>query len=86
MCNCRKNLEQKLTAHYAAQMPEAKELDVKLTGYAFVIEGNVMKSKPVMPIEIRRTVLVKKTGAEKRKVEKSNMTFIFCPFCGEKLA
>lgn len=85
MCDCRRNLEQKLTARYASQMPEVKELDVRLAGYSFVIEGGVMKSRPVMPIEIRHTVAVKKTGAEKRKVKKSNMTFSFCPFCGEKL-
>jgi len=85
MCECKKNLEQKLNEHYAKQMPEAKELEVKLTGYAFVIEGNAMRQKPVMPVEIRHTVTAKKTGTTKRKIEESSMTFSFCPFCGESL-
>ncbi|MDH1253061.1 hypothetical protein N5C67_10390 [Comamonas thiooxydans] len=38
-----------------------------------------------MPVEIRHTVTVKATGADKRKTVDINMYFSHCPFCGEKL-
>ena len=85
MCDCRKTMEEKLTQHFTKQMPGAGDLEVKLTGYALMLEGNTLRSKPFMPVEIRHTVTVKKTGAGKRKVDKSSMTFRFCPFCGENL-
>lgn len=85
MCDCRKRIEEKLTKFQTEKMPESKDVEAKLMGYALMIEGNALISKPCMPIEVRHTVTVKKTGLEKRKVEKSNMTFSFCPFCGESL-
>ncbi|MFD2755693.1 hypothetical protein [Comamonas terrae] len=84
MCQCRQDIEQKLTEHYAAKLPHSREVDAKLTGYAITL-GTGLGIKPYMAAEIRHTVTIKKTGADKRKTEKVNMYFSHCPFCGEKL-
>ena len=84
MCGCRADIEKRLTDHSAAKLPESREVEVKLMGYALTL-GASLGIRAYMPAEIRHTVTVKKTGADKRKTEKINMFFSHCPFCGVKL-
>lgn len=85
MCDCRADIEKRLTAHYVPKLPDSRDLEARLMGYAITL-GSSLSVRAYMPAEIRHTVTVKKTGAEKRKTEKVNMYFSHCPFCGEKLA
>ena len=84
MCNCRADIEKKLTEHYAPKLPESRDVEAKLMGYALTL-GKCLAIQAYMPAEIRHTVTVKRTGADKRKTEKVNIYFSHCPFCGEKL-
>ena len=84
MCNCRADIEKKLVAHYSPKLPGSRDVEAKLMGYAITL-GKGLGIAPYMPVEIRHTVTIKKTGTDKRKTEKSNMYFSHCPFCGEKL-
>ena len=83
-CNCKHDIETRLTERFKEQAPEARSHAVKLTGYGLMLEGNTLKSKPHMPIELRAIHPLKK-GGEKEKTEKSFMVFNFCPFCGVSL-
>lgn len=85
MCDCRADIEKRLTTHYAQKLPESRDVEASLMGYAITLGSN-LSIRAYMPAEIRHTVTVKKTGADKRKTEKVNMYFSHCPFCGEKLA
>lgn len=84
MCDCRQDVEKRLTDHYAAKLGEARDVKAKLMGYAITFGAGV-GTRAYMPVEIGHTVTVKKTGEDKRKTEKVNMFFSHCPFCGEKL-
>lgn len=84
MCDCRKDLEQKLTERYQAQEPTARDHKVTLRGYGFVLEGNKFTERGCMTYETFALVPLKK-GGEKPKKTKGNMFFSFCPFCGEKV-
>ncbi len=85
MCECRSDIEQRITDRYATRMPESREVDATLMGYAITF-GDDLRVRAYMPVEIHHTATVKKTGVEKRKIEKVSMFFTYCPFCGEKLA
>ena len=85
MCDCRNRIEAMLTEHHAQQTPSARDHKAVLMGYGIKITRDLGMAESVfMPAELRSTVTVKKTGAEKRKVDKINMHFSHCPFCGEK--
>lgn len=84
MCECRERIEGKLKERHIHQNPQAKDHDAKLIGYGFRITDNGCQEACYMPAELRSTVTVKKTGAAKCKVDKINMHFTYCPFCGEK--
>lgn len=84
MCNCRTDIEKRLTDHYASKLSCSRDVDAKLMGYALRL-GKHIGLHPYMPVEIRHTVTVKATGADKRKTVNINMYFSHCPFCGEKL-
>ena len=86
MCDCRNRIETMLTQRHAQQTPQAKYHKAVLMGYGFKVTKDLGMAEAVfMPAELCSTVTVKKTGAEKRKVDKINMYFSHCPFCGEKL-
>ena len=86
MCDCRTQIETMLAERHAQQTPAAREHKAVLAGYGMKITKDLGVVEAVfMPAELRSTVTVKKTGAEKRKVERINMHFSHCPFCGEKL-
>lgn len=82
MCNCRTEIEKRLTEKFAQDEPEAREHKARLTGYALLF-GETLKEKGAMPIELTAIFPLKK-GGEKEKKSKSNMIFTYCPFCGEK--
>ena len=84
MCECRADIEKRITEHYASKLPDSRDVKGKLMGYAITL-GDSLGIKAYMPAEISHTVTIKKTGADKRKTEKVNMFFSHCPFCGEKL-
>lgn len=85
MCDCRNRIEAMLTDRYARQTPQAKDHKAVLMGYGLKITKDLGVAEAVfMPAELCSTVTVKKTGAERRKVDKINMHFSHCPFCGEK--
>ena len=83
-CTCCDDVEKRVIDNYTERFPNSKDVSAKLLGYAFVL-GGALGYKPYMPIEISHTVVIKKSGIEKRKTEKLNMFFNFCPFCGVTL-
>ncbi len=83
-CNCKKELEAKLTEHFKNNTPDASNHAVELKGYAIAIQENAMVQVGVMEYHATNDVPLKKGGA-KRKTTKGNMTFNFCPFCGVKV-
>ena len=83
MCECRADIEKRLVEHAQGKMPDARDVAAKLMGYGFVL-GGALSVRAFMPVELSHTTTIKKTGADKRKVEKMNMFFSYCPFCGEK--
>lgn len=85
MCDCRSKTEERLLARFKEQAPEARNHQVSLGGYGFVLVENRLDSFPYMPINCEAEHLVKKTGVWKAKKTSQNMMFNFCPFCGEKL-
>lgn len=85
MCDCRADIEKRLPTHYAPKLPDSRNLEASLMGYAITL-GSSLSVRAYMPAEIRHMFTAKKTGAEKRKTEKVSMYFSHCPFCGEKLA
>ena len=87
MCECRADIEAKLTKLHVEQNPSATQHSAHLIGYGFGITvDNKFVESIHMPVELRSTVVVKKTGLAKSKVDKMLMRFSYCPFCGEKLA
>lgn len=83
-CNCKTELEAKLTERFKAQTPDSRDHKVKLEGYGFGIINNTMILQPYMTYEAFSYVPLK-NGGEKPKKMKGNMMFSFCPFCGTSL-
>lgn len=83
MCDCRADIEKKLTDRYAATIPKGREHKVTLRGYGIVL-GAKVSERPYMPYEASACVPLVK-GGEKTKTEKGNMFFTYCPFCGVAL-
>jgi len=85
MCDCRRKTEERLLARFKEQTPEARNHQASLGGYGFVMTGNVLETKPYMPINAEAEYFVKKTGLWKTKKTTQNLMFNFCPFCGVSL-
>lgn len=83
MCDCRKDIEVKLTERFKEAAPDATGHEVALQGYGFAIVDSVMTMKPYMPYTTAADFPMKK-GGTKRKKQTGNMVFSFCPFCGEE--
>ncbi len=83
-CNCKSDLEKKLTEHYAGKLPKSTNVLAALMGYGIYLTDQGCEEKPHMPVEVRHTT-TSKAGVERTKTEKANMTFSFCPFCGTSL-
>jgi len=84
MCNCKKELEEKLTERFKEQSPSATDHDTKLQGYGFAIVGNAMKQLGYMTAK-QSAMAPLKSGVPKLKTTSLNMFFSYCPFCGEKV-
>lgn len=83
MCDCRKDLEEKLTDRFVENAPTATDHSVTLQGYGFAIVDNKMLCVPYMEASAT-AVYPLKNGGTKKKTLKQNMFFSFCPFCGAK--
>lgn len=82
-CNCKSDLEARLLDRAKEQLPDSKNHEVRMTGYALVFnDTNGMDFLGSMPVEIQHTVVVKKTGCDRVKKDKTNFIFTYCPFCG----
>lgn len=84
-CDCRKDIEQKLTKRYAEQVPEASNHQVSLQGYGFALADNTLVMRCVMAYEATATHCLKGGGTKQKKL-KGSMTFNYCPFCGKSAA
>lgn len=82
-CNCRAEIEAKLTERFKAQSPEATDHSVSLEGYGFGISDGGVVVRAMLPYGATATFPLKK-GGSKRKTVKGNMIFSYCPFCGMK--
>lgn len=80
-CNCRSELEEKLTERFKAAEPTLKHHVAELKGYGFGVVGNKMVITGCMPVEAtaERT---RKDGTTTVKKVRQTMVFSFCPFCG----
>lgn len=83
-CNCKTEIEAKLTENFKANKPEASEHSVSLEGYGFCIVNNTLTMKPTMPYKARASYPMK-AGGSKDKTLTGTMVFSFCPFCGVRL-
>ena len=83
-CDCKQNIEAKLTENFKTNTPESRDHKVELQGYGLCIADNTLKLQPYMTYEGFSYVPLKK-GGEKPKKVKGHMLFKFCPFCGEEL-
>lgn len=86
MCDCKQKTERRLVEALAEpdQLPKgAERIEARLTGYAMMLEGNAMRYRQVMEIEVQYLAPVK-TGGLKSKKQKLSMAANYCMFCGEK--
>lgn len=83
-CNCKADLEAKLTERFVKGLPEATEHKVELQGYGFAMVGNSLKVMPHTTAHGTALHTLKK-GGTKLKTVKQTMAFSFCPFCGVAL-
>lgn len=86
MCDCKQDIERRLVESLAEpdQLPEgASDISARLSGYALMFGGNVMRFRQVMSIEVQFQASTK-AGAMKLKKQKMSMSANFCMFCGEK--
>jgi hypothetical protein len=82
MCDCKSTVEARLLTRAKEIHTDAVGHEVKLKGYAFIF-GKEVQIKGCMPFEFSADFPLKKGGV-KRKTEKINMMFNFCPWCGVK--
>lgn len=82
MCDCRKNIEEKLRSLFQKQSPAATGHSVSLLGYTMVL-GDTLKEIGCMSAEVTANFPLK-TGGSKVKQSRTNVVFTFCPFCGVK--
>ena len=85
MCDCKTKIEEKVKARIAEQHPEATEVLVSLTGYAFVFSDSPVRLKPSAPIEVSYSVPKKSGDGMKKVKDKMSMVASYCPYCGESL-
>jgi hypothetical protein len=83
-CNCKQEIEEKLTERFKAATPDARDHKVTLDGYGFGVVDNVMVMQPYFNYTGFSYVPLKKGGEKPKKVT-GNMIFSFCPFCGVSL-
>ena len=82
-CNCKTEIEERLTARFAESTPAASQQRVTLKGYGLCISEDTLHERALMEYETYALVPLK-SGGSKPKKTKGNMVFSFCPFCGAK--
>jgi hypothetical protein len=81
-CNCKQELEAKLTANFEKVAPEAKNHNATLQGYGIGITDTGVIERGWM--EVRATAdYTSKGGITRPRTTKQNMIFSYCPFCGK---
>lgn len=83
-CDCKKDLEAKLTERFVAGSPEAAEHKVELQGYGLAAVGRTIKVLPFMTAKGTARFPLK-NGNTKVKSVMQTMVFSYCPFCGVAL-
>lgn len=88
MCQCKLDIEKKLSDSYRSDAPaNERNHTAEITSYTFAmsgIESDTITMKPKLDVRIvyDRT---NKQGVSVRKTAKSVMLANYCPFCGEKI-
>lgn len=81
-CTCKKDLEAKLLEKFKEAQPDATKHDVKLQGYAYVLnDDNRMKLQGSMQANMTANYTAR-NGNKRDKTTKTSMLFTYCPFCG----
>ncbi|MDP1527696.1 MAG: hypothetical protein Q8M20_17980 [Rhodocyclaceae bacterium] len=83
MCNCQGDIEDKLKERFIEENPSAIDHRAVLMGYALML-GKTLATKGYMEFELTAKFRIKNKPELKEKKQKSNITFNYCPFCGEK--
>jgi hypothetical protein len=82
-CNCKEEIEAKLTERLKEQLPAGTDHGTELQGYGFTLGGNAMQVRGFIPVN-QSAMVPLKSGAMKLKKSSLSMFFSFCPFCGVK--
>lgn len=84
MCECKKEMEDKLLANFKEKAPGATGHAVELKGYTFTMHrgSNTLNEHPVMPLEASAQFTLKNGNTKMRRF-KEKVLVNFCPFCGE---
>lgn len=83
MCNCREEINAKITKMFIESTPKSKEHKASLLGYGIRLTDKGCVEQGYMPYETYALVPLAK-GGNKPKKSTGNMFFSYCPFCGEK--
>ncbi len=82
-CDCKTDIERKLTERFLQTAPDATDHKVELDGYGLVVVDSGLKVAACMTYKATANHPLKKGGAKSKKTT-GNMFFSYCPFCGEK--
>jgi hypothetical protein len=82
-CNCKDDIEAKMTERFTKNSPEASGHEVVLDGYGLVLSGNSFVMRGCTPMKLTAIYTLKK-GGTKVKTTNQSMFFNYCPFCGTK--
>jgi hypothetical protein len=82
-CECKTELEEKLTERFKEIQPTGRDHKVELQGYGFGMLGDTLVIQGFMEAKASAGYTTK-AGAEKWRTVRQNMMFSYCPFCGKK--
>ncbi len=82
MCDCMKEIEDRIKEHFKQEVPDHKEIrSVRFDNRALMLDsGKIALSSPITVVYTRET----KQGKEQRKEKVYPLTHTYCPFCGMK--
>lgn len=81
-CNCIKELETKIHAHFEDTDKEhTGNFTAEMGGQCLLFEGGLSLS---LPVTIKYNRLTK-SGTIQKKSKEFNMLFKYCPFCGKEI-
>lgn len=90
MCDCKSKNEERLTEHFAKQLPEgATGLTVSLGGFALILSGPVALknySEVTATYSAPTKGTTKKPSVMREKTQKVSLVGSYCMFCGVKYA